>query len=172
MTVTLKRGQRIDRSDVMRQWSALQYRRNDDNFVRALPRRATRLISSRPLRGPRLADRALRRRDRNDLRIRSVDGTLRRHTRRDQDLREFALCDAAADACPGHEGHQAGTDRAARMVSRQRQAARGTTSRATHAIRPGDDRGNRIVRRNRNYSRWLTGRKPGEPPPTCSNISR
>jgi excinuclease ABC subunit B len=34
MTVTLKRGQRVDRTDLMRQLSQLQYRRNDDNFVR------------------------------------------------------------------------------------------------------------------------------------------
>src|SRR5580693_7161074 len=32
--VTLKRGARIDRMDLMRQLAALQYRRNDDNFVR------------------------------------------------------------------------------------------------------------------------------------------
>ncbi|MGH6888984.1 MAG: excinuclease ABC subunit UvrB [Rhizomicrobium sp.] len=34
MTVTLKRGQSVDRGDLMRQLSQLQYRRNDDNFVR------------------------------------------------------------------------------------------------------------------------------------------
>ncbi len=34
MTVALKRGQHVDRSDLMRQFSQLQYRRNDDNFVR------------------------------------------------------------------------------------------------------------------------------------------
>src|SRR5437868_7876689 len=34
MAVTLKRGQRVDRGDLMRQLSQLQYRRNDDNFVR------------------------------------------------------------------------------------------------------------------------------------------
>src|ERR1700757_4209037 len=34
MALTLKRGQSIDRTDLMRQLSQLQYRRNDDNFVR------------------------------------------------------------------------------------------------------------------------------------------
>ncbi len=34
MAVTLKQGQRVDRGDLMRQLSQLQYRRNDDNFVR------------------------------------------------------------------------------------------------------------------------------------------
>jgi excinuclease ABC subunit B len=34
MAVTLKRGQRVDRGDLMRDLSQLQYRRNDNNFVR------------------------------------------------------------------------------------------------------------------------------------------
>src|SRR5581483_8378040 len=34
MALSIARGNRIDRMDLMRQLSALQYRRNDDNFVR------------------------------------------------------------------------------------------------------------------------------------------
>ena len=68
--VTLKRGVKLDRMDLMRQLAALQYRRNDDNFTARRVPRARRHDRSVPgaLRRPRLAHRAVRRRSGFDRR--------------------------------------------------------------------------------------------------------
>ena len=63
---------------------------------------------SRPLRGPRLARVAVRRRDRVDPRVRSAHRPEDRRARIRQDLRQLALCDAAPDAAAGDRRHQAG----------------------------------------------------------------
>ena len=80
---------------------------------------------SRPLRGSRLAHRLLRRRDRDDRRIRSADRREDAGPRIRQDLRQFALCDAAPDAAAVDQGDQAGAEGAARPTA----TARGGCSR-------------------------------------------
>ena len=63
----------------------------------------------RPLRGPRLAHRDVRRRDRVDRRVRSADGAKDAGPRIRQSLRQFALCDAAPDTAAVDRGHEART---------------------------------------------------------------
>ena len=60
-----------------------------------------------PLGGSRLAHLAVRRRDRVDHRIRPADRPEDRRPEERQDLRQLALCDAAADAEPGDQVDQA-----------------------------------------------------------------
>ena len=62
----IARGQKLDRMELMRQLSALQYRRNDNNFARGAFRVRGDTIDIFPahLRRPRLARRAVRRRSR------------------------------------------------------------------------------------------------------------
>ena len=61
-----------------------------------------------PSGGPRLARRAVRRRDRIDHRVRPADRPEGGQPQAGQGLRQLALCHAAADARPGGEGHQGG----------------------------------------------------------------
>ena len=89
---------------------------------RLLPRRVPRARRrdrdfSRPLRGPRLAGVAVRRRDRIDPRIRSAHRAQDRRAGIREDLRQLALCDAAADPAAGDRRHQAGAEMAARRSS-------------------------------------------------------
>ncbi len=101
------------------------------------------------LRGPRLAHQPVRRRGGIDRRIRSAHrGEVRRAGIR-QDLRQFALCDAAADADPGGHEHQAGTEVAARPAQRRRPPAGSAAARAAHDLRHRDDGGDRKLRRHR-----------------------
>jgi excinuclease ABC subunit B len=83
-----------------------------------------------------------------------------------QDLRQLALCHAAADAEPGDQIDQGGAQappRGARSSGRCWKpsgwsSARGSTWKCSRP--PASCAG------IENYSRYLTGRKPGEPPPT------
>ena len=89
---------------------------------------------SRPLRGSRLAGAAVRRRDRIDPRIRSAHRAEDRRARVRQDLRQLALCDAAADAAAGDRRHQAGAEMAARPAPRRRPAAGSAAAGAAHPL--------------------------------------
>ena len=62
-----------------------------------------------PLRGPRLAAVAVRRRDRGDPRIRSADRREEHRARRSEDLSEQPLRHAQADAVPGDRADQDAT---------------------------------------------------------------
>ena len=81
-------------------------------------------------------------------------------------LRQLALCHARPDAEAGDGGDPPRADRAAEGAGGRRAAARGAAARAAHQFRPRDDRRHRLVRRHRELLRFLTGRLPGEPPPT------
>ncbi len=104
MTLPLKVGERIDRRHLARRFVELQYKRNDNAFfARGSFRRARRHGGDLPgpLRGPRLAHLAVRRRDRGAGRVRPAD---RREDRDDgphPPLREQPLRDAEADADAG-----------------------------------------------------------------------
>ena len=99
--------------------------------------------------GPRLAHLHVRRRGGEHRRVRSAHGREDARPRAGEDLREFALCDAEADAEPGDHGHSAGVAGAAAALQRHRPAAGGAAAGAAHAVRPGDDRGDRLLPRHR-----------------------
>ncbi len=167
--LTIKRGARYDRMDLMRQLSALQYRRNDDNFVRGAFRVRGDTIDIFPA---HYEDRAWRIELFGDevdsiTEFDPLTGKKAGVLDADQGLCQFALRDAAPDAAAGDQGHQGRAGAAAGTVPRRGQIAGGPAPRTAHDLRPGDDRGDgHRCAGIENYSRWLTGRKPGEPPPT------
>ncbi len=135
----------------MRELVALQYRRNDDNFTRGSFRVRGDTIDLFPAHYEDRAwrSRTVRRRGGFHHRIRSADRQKGGRPRIGEGLCQFALCDAAADACAGDEGHQLGIGRAARMVSPERQAAGSAAAGAAHLVRSRDDRGDGLLRRHR-----------------------
>ena len=169
MTFSLKLGDRVDERQLIADLVALQYKRSHRRFrPRRVPgaRRHDRDFP-RPLRGPRLAHRLLRRRDRDHRRIRSADRPEDAGPRIRQDLRQFALCDAAPDAAAVDQGDQAGAEGAARPAAtaqgRLLEAQR-LEQRTMFDLEMLEATGS--CAGIENYSRYLTGRRPGEPPPT------
>src|ERR1043166_4241912 len=168
MAVTIARKQRWDRMDLMRQLSALQYRRNDDNFVRGAFRVRGDTIDLFPA---HYEDRAWR----IELFGDEVDS-----------ISEF-------DPLTGRPAGQ--LDQIKIYANSHYVTPRPTLQQAMRGIRQElIDRlkwlrengklleAQRLEQRTQfdlemikatgscagieNYSRWLTGRKPGEPPPT------
>ena len=120
-------------------------------FLSRLVPRARRRHRDFPgaLRGPRLAGVAVRRRGGIDPRIRSAHRAKDRRAGIRQNLRQFALRDAAADAAAGDFRHQARIAAAARPAQRRRAPARSAAARAAHALRSRNDGGDRRLRRHR-----------------------
>src|SRR5215471_7075880 len=166
--VTIAKGRRIDRTDLMRQLSALQYRRNDENFVRGAFRVRGDTIDLYPA---HYEDRAWR----IELFGDEVDS-----------ISEF-------DPLTGRPAGQ--LEQIKIYANSHYVTPRPTLAQALKGIkeelrlRLEDFRANaklleaqRLEQRTlfdlemieatgscagiENYSRWLTGRKPGEPPPT------
>jgi excinuclease ABC subunit B len=166
--VTLKRGGRLDRMDLMRQLSALQYRRNDDNFVRGSFRVRGDTIDLFPA---HYEDRAWR----IELFGDDVDSIV-----------EFDPLTgrkaAALESVKVYANSHYVTPRPtlAQAIKGIREEMRGRLEwfRANGKLLEAQ----RLEQRTQfdlemieatgscagieNYSRWLTGRKPGEPPPT------
>ena len=102
-------------------------------FTRRVPRarRHDRNLP-RPLRGPRLARRLLRRRGGKDRGIRPA------HRQEDagpalrEGLRQLALCHAAPDAPAGHRRHQVRTQAAPARTQRRRPLPRSAAARTAH----------------------------------------
>jgi excinuclease ABC subunit B len=168
MAVTLKQGQRVDRGDLMRQLSQLQYRRNDDNFVRGAFRARGDTIDVFPA---HYEDRAWR----IELFGDEIDS-----------ISEFDPL----------TGRSAGTLEAVKVYANSHyvtprptlaQAMKGIKQELIERLEWFRANGKlleaqRLEQRTQfdlemieatgscagieNYSRWLTGRKPGEPPPT------
>ncbi len=103
MTFTIKRGERLNQRQLLADLVALQYKRSGGDFYRGCVSRARRRGRDFPgaLRGPRLAGVAVRRRGGIDPRIRSAHRAKDRRAGIRQNLRQFALRDAAADAAAG-----------------------------------------------------------------------
>ncbi|MBN9533471.1 MAG: excinuclease ABC subunit UvrB [Alphaproteobacteria bacterium] len=168
MALSLARGQRIDRTDLMRELSALQYRRNDNNFVRGAFRVRGDTVDLFPA---HYEDRAWR----IELFGDEIDS-----------ISEFdPLTGKPAgqlDAIKVYANSHYVTPRPTLA-----QALKGMKEELHHRL--ADFRANgklleaqRLEQRTQfdmemieatgscagieNYSRWLTGRKPGEPPPT------
>src|SRR5580704_6221625 len=168
MTVTLKRGQRIDRTDLMRQLSALQYRRNDNNFVRGAFRARGDTLDLFPA---HYEDRAWR----IELFGDEIDS-----------ISEFdpltgrsaGKLDAIKIYANSHYVTPRPTLAQAMKGIKQELIERLEWYRANGKLLEAQ----RLEQRTQfdlemieatgscagieNYSRWLTGRKPGEPPPT------
>ena len=168
MALTLKRGQTIDRTDLMRQLSQLQYRRNDDNFVRGTFRARGDTVDLFPA---HYEDRAWR----IELFGDEVDS-----------ISEFDPL----------TGRSAGTLDVIKVYANSHyvtprptlaQAMKGIKQELIERLEWYRANGKlleaqRLEQRTQfdlemieatgscagieNYSRWLTGRKPGEPPPT------
>jgi excinuclease ABC subunit B len=168
MALSLARGQRIDRTDLMRELSALQYRRNDNNFVRGAFRVRGDTVDLFPA---HYEDRAWR----IELFGDEIDS-----------ISEF-------DPLTGKPAGQ--LDAIKVYANSHYVTPRPTLAQALKGmkeelrLRLDDFRANgklleaqRLEQRTQfdmemieatgscagieNYSRWLTGRKPGEPPPT------
>jgi excinuclease ABC subunit B len=109
--VGIQRGDKIDRQAAIQNLVALQYKRNDDNFVRGAFRVRGDTIDIFPA---HYEDRAWRVElfgDVVDTSPNSIPSpATRRALGRDQGLCQFALCDAAPDPAAGDEGHQSRAD--------------------------------------------------------------
>ena len=99
--------------------------------------------------GPRLAHLHVRRRGREHRRIRPAHRREDAGPRAGEGLRQFALCDAEADAASGHQGHPAGIAGAASALQRGGPASRSAAAGAAHAVRHRNDRGDGLLQRHR-----------------------
>ena len=151
MTFALKRGERINQRQLLADLVALQYKRTRGDFFRGSFRVRGDTVDVFPA---HYEDRAWRINlfgDEVEL-IDEFDPLTGAEVRRAgirQDLRQFALCDAAADADPGGRQHQAGIEVAARPAQRRRASAGSAAARAAHHLRHRDDGGDRELRRHR-----------------------
>ena len=112
MTFALKRGERIDQRRLIADLVALQYKRTAGDFYRGSFRVRGDTVDVFPA---HYEDRAWRinmfgDEVESDRRVRSTHRSEIRRIGVREDLRQFALRDAAADADSGHRRHQAGID--------------------------------------------------------------
>src|SRR5213075_3100567 len=168
MALTLKRGGRADRSDLMRQLSQLQYLRNDDNFVRGAFRARGDTLDVFPA---HYEDRAWRIElfgDEIDA-ISEFDPLTGRSAGKLESIKIYAN---------SHYVTPRPTLAQAMKGIKQELIERLDWFRANGKLLEAQ----RLEQRTQfdlemieatgscagieNYSRWLTGRKPGEPPPT------
>ena len=135
MTFTIKRGEKLNQRQLLADLVALQYKRSGGDFYRGSFRVRGDVIEIFPAHygRPRLARVAVRRRGGIDPRIRSAHRAEDRRAGIRQNLRQFALRDAAADAVAGDFRHQVRTAPAARTAQCRRPAARSAAARAAHA---------------------------------------
>ena len=151
MTFTLKQGGKIDQRQLLADLVALQYKRTQGDFFRGSFRVRGDTVDIFPAHYEDRAWRSpsVRRRDRKDRGDGSAHRPEDRRAGIREDLRQFALCDAAADTHPGDRRHQARVAPAPRPAQYRRPSAGSATTRAAHHLRSGNDGGDRLVRRNR-----------------------
>ena len=151
MTFTLKQGGKIDQRQLLADLVALQYKRTQGDFFRGSFRVRGDTVDIFPA---HYEDRAWRVHLFGDEieKIEEMDPLTGAEDRRAgirEDLRQFALCDAAPDAHPGHHRHQARAAAAPRSAHRGRPPAGSAAARAAHHLRSGNDGSDRLVRRHR-----------------------
>ena len=169
MVLNLRKGQRVERARLLRALVELQYKRNDHDFHRGTFRARGDSIEIFPA---HLEDRAwrlspVRRRDREHRRVRPADRRADRHARRGSGSTPTATTSRPSRRWPRRPPRS-------RSSSKERLAEYRAKGRLLEAERleqrtvadlemiaatgscPGIE----------NYSRYLTGRRPGEPPPT------
>jgi len=166
--VTLARGGKIDRMDLMRELSALQYRRNDDNFVRGSFRVRGDTIDLFPA---HYEDRAWRIElfgDEIDS-ISEFDPLTGKSAGKLDQVKVYANSHYVT---PRPTLQQAMKGIKAELIARLEDLRRNgklleaqrLEQRTTFDLEMIEATGS--CAGIENYSRWLTGRKPGEPPPT------
>ena len=101
------------------------------------------------LRRPRLARQSVRRRGGEYRGVRSAHRPQAGRARIHQDLCQFALCDAAADAAAGDQVDQERTEVAARPAQQPGPPAGSAAAGAAHHLRSRNDGGHRKLRRHR-----------------------
>ncbi len=110
MTFAIRRGERLNQRQLLADLVALQYKRSAGDFYRGSFRVRGDVIEIFPAhyedRAWRVSLFAVRRRGGRYPRIRSAHRPEDRRARIRQNLRQFALCDAAADAAAGDFRHQ------------------------------------------------------------------
>jgi excinuclease ABC subunit B len=168
MAITIARKQRWDRMDLMRQLSALQYRRNDDNFVRGAFRVRGDTIDLFPA---HYEDRAWRIElfgDEVDS-ISEFDPLTGRSAGQLDNIKVYANSHYVT---PRPTLQQAMKGIKHELIERLKWLrdngklleAQRLEQRTTFDLEMIEATGS--CAGIENYSRWLTGRKPGEPPPT------
>ena len=152
MTIELKVGQTVDRQQMLRDFTELQYKRNDSAFVRGAFRARGDVVELFPA---HMEDRAWRFSlwDDEIEKIEEFDpltGAKSAILRRGTGLRQQPLCHAAAVAAPGGRPDQART-RHPRLeeLNRANKLLGGATAGAADDLRSGDDGGDGLVRRHR-----------------------
>ena len=166
--LTIAKGGRIDRTDLMRELSALQYRRNDDNFVRGAFRVRGDVIDIFPA---HYEDRAWRIELFGDEvdQISEFDPLTGRSAGVLDQIKIYANSHyvtprpTLAQAIKGIKAELIVTLERFRKEGKLLEAQR-LEQRTTFDMEMIEATGS--CAGIENYSRWLTGRKPGEPPPT------
>jgi hypothetical protein len=151
MIFDLKKGESVDQREIDPQAgrAAVQAQRRRlpaRQFPR--PRRQPRNLPL-ALRGHRLADRLLRRRDRGDQRIRSAHRQEGRQPREGAGLRQFALRHARPDHETGAEAIRFELTERLKELHAEGQPARSPAARAADQFRSRDDRRHRQLQRDR-----------------------
>ncbi len=166
--VTLARGGRIDRTDLMRQLSALQYRRNDDNFVRGSFRVRGDTIDLFPA---HYEDRAWRIElfgDEIDS-ISEFDPLTGKSAGKLDQVKVYANSHYVT---PRPTLQQALKGIKAELIARLEDLRKNGKLLEAQRLEQRTQFDMEMIEATgscagiENYSRWLTGRKPGEPPPT------
>ena len=169
MVLHLVARRRIDQRKILRRLTELQYTRNElDLAPRHLPRarRRDRRVPGRV--GARgAAHRAVRRRDREISLFDPLTGEVLRNLAARHDLPEDPLRDAARDAAGGGRAHPRRARRACSSALRDANKlleAQRLEQRTRFDIEMISELG--YCNGIENYSRYLSGRQPGEPPPS------
>ncbi|HVT26083.1 MAG TPA: excinuclease ABC subunit UvrB [Rhizomicrobium sp.] len=166
--VTLAVGGRVDRTDLMRQLSALQYRRNDDNFVRGSFRVRGDTIDLFPA---HYEDRAWRIElfgDEIDS-ISEFDPLTGKSSGKLDQVKVYANSHYVT---PRPTLQQALKGIKAELISRLEDFRKNGKLLEAQRLEQRTQFDMEMIEATgscagiENYSRWLTGRKPGEPPPT------
>jgi excinuclease ABC subunit B len=168
MTFDLKKGQTVDQREIIRKLVALQYKRNDTAFARGNFRVRGDSLEIFPSHYEDMAWRIsfFGDDDRGDQRVRPADRHEGREPRRGRGVRQLALRHPRADDEAGDGGDPLRARGTAQGAAGRRAAARAqrleqrTNFDLEMIAATGSCAG------IENYSRFLTGRLPGEPPPT------
>ena len=168
MTFSLKLGEKVDQRQLIADLVALQYKRTQADFARGAFRVRGDTIEIFPA---HYEDRAWRIGFFGDeietiAEFDPLTGAEDAGARIRQDLRQLALRDAAPDAAAGDQGDQARAQGPARRAPREGQLleAQRLEQRTIFDLEMMEATGS--CAGIENYSRYLTGRRPGEPPPT------
>ena len=151
MVMHLDRGDRVDQRYILVRLAELQYTRNDMAFQRGSYRVRGDVIDVFPAESEKEADayRAVRRRDREPVGVRSVDRRGDQPRAAVHDLPEDALRDAARANRRGGGRDQGRALRAAEVAERAQQARRSAAAGAAYAVRSRDDPRARLLQRHR-----------------------